>query len=155
MKEKMFDEEKVKTLLSLLEYLKKYLPFDLNNKCKDIEVYAFIRLFQKLGGSIEKVDGFISIPKSFEISLRLLNCERVVLKEKKKQKSIYVIGNSPHVLMFKRHHMSSAELAATCDRGVENIFSMPNPIFDDVGFTRNPKTKMKIGNRKIPKQRRR
>jgi len=56
--------------------------------------------------------------------------------------------------MFKRHHISSDELVARCDRGIKNISSMPSLIFDDVGFTINPKTKMKLGN-KISKQKQR
>ncbi len=139
----------IKLLLFLLEYLKEYLPFEYFKKFseKDKEVYAFIKLFEKLGGKIEEVDGYFYISKSFEISLRLINGKKVVLKVKKKHKS-------GHVLMFKRYHISSDELAARCDRGIKNISSMPSSIFDDVGFTINPKTKMKLGN-KISKQKQR
>ena len=154
MKEKMFDEEKVKTLLSLLEYLKKYLPFDLNNLVNDIEVYAFIRLFQNLGGITLNINGFISIPESFEIALRYLNGERVVLKEKKKQKPKNVICASPYILHTREHIAAGLTSAALSTKTANSIGVDVKTGFDKPGFTKNPKTKMKLGN-KIPKQNKR
>ena len=135
----------VKLLISLIGYLKEFLPFENFKKFseKDKEVYAFIRLYQKLGGEIIEVDGIMFIPESFEITLRLLNGERVVLKEK--QKGI-VLG--VHSIRSREHIIAGITAASIPNEFFTKNFEEPYPGYGRVGFN----TKIKGGNSKNPKQ---
>lgn len=136
----------LKILLSLIEYLKTYVPFVKNNICdRGIEAYAFLRLYQKLGGKVNEVGNKIYLDKSFEITLRLLNGEKVILKEKKQKQK--VVGGSVYML-HSREHIISGLSAAIMLRDIDRIYKEPYPgYFDNVNY----KNKKRTGS-KIPKQ---
>ncbi len=132
----------LKILLSLIDYLNEFLPFDYDKEFLDKEVLAFLRLYQKLGGETIKTAYGIEISESFEITLRLLNGEKVVLK--KKQKGIVMIG----------YPIKSREqiIAGITKISIPEEFFIEEdkelyPGFGEVGF----KNKNRTGS-KIPKQ---
>ena len=135
-----------KILLSLMDYLKDFLPFNRDEKLLDKEVLAFFRLYQKLGGKIVKTDKGIEIPESFEITLRLLDGEKVVLKEKRKKKT----------LIFGCHYFINDSFLKACSsvRSVDIFSDITEPSCMKV---RSKREKFKNKNRtgsKITKQNR-
>ena len=140
----------IKLLIYLLDYLKEYLPFERFKRFseKDKEVYAFIRLYQKLGGEIIEVDGFMSISESFEITLRLLNGEKIVLKEKEKRKRTVCV--SPYTINSRSYIVSGLTAAALSAKSVTVEDKNLYPGYaDKIGY-KNQKQKRTGSN--IPKQ---
>ena len=138
---------KIKILLSLIDYLKdnKNIFFK-----KGTEAYAFFRLYQELGGKAILIEDHIYLEESFEITLRLLNGEKIVLKEKTKPKRNIVIGASPYTIYSREHLASSISAAALCAKNTTGKYREYYPGYGEPGF----KIKTKNWKNKIPKQKR-
>lgn len=75
--------QKVKSILSIIDFLKKYLPVDSSKKYSEEEqkdVFVFMRLYQKLGGEFMRTKKGIEIHDFYEALLRTIVNEKVTVK---------------------------------------------------------------------------
>ena len=136
----------VKVLLSLIDYLNKVLPVDTDKKYSQDEIcetVAFIKLYQRLGGKLVKTACGIKVDIIYELALRTINGETVILNLNS--------DLDTNVFTLKTRDFISGDLRAI--KFKEQFMSWEKEPYPGFFENANPgKTKIKAGNKKIPKQ---
>jgi len=138
--------ENIKILLSLIDFLKKFLPIERNKKFsinEKAEVISYMKIYQNLGGKFVRTQKGIEIDIIYELALKSISNEVVIVELEELC--------SDDIYKLRARDFISGAIIVRKDRNIEGCFKLdiPYPGYGEPGFQNKNK---KSWNRKIPKQ---